>query len=230
MLQKELKQYFSVQDRNKKLKPTKNVKFAIWSITAIETCPQRTKGCEQLCYVLKAYKQYPNCKPCHDKNYKFSQSDNFVPYMINYFENRLKSIHRNNQTLLVRVHESGDFYSVEYINKWYEIVKHFENDESIKFYAYTKSINLMLASKFFKIGHGFEFLPNFKINFSVWSDTDAFSLHIIKKYNLPTYTADTAENLKTEKYKGFARCNCVSCGTCAMCANRKVKNIVCEIH
>jgi hypothetical protein len=37
----------------------------------------------------------------------------------------------------VRVHESGEFYSQEYVNKWYEIAKHCPN---VTFYAYTKRL------------------------------------------------------------------------------------------
>ena len=60
----------------------------------------------------------------------------------------------------LRIHDSGDFYSIEYLNKWLQIAK--DNKEVI-FYAYTKSI------KFFK---GLKLPKNFKVIFSEGSKID----------------------------------------------------------
>ena len=40
---------------------------------------------------------------------------------------------------IVRVHDSGDFFSQAYMNSWFEIAKNFPEK---KFYAYTKSLHL----------------------------------------------------------------------------------------
>jgi hypothetical protein len=68
--------------------------------------------------------------------------------MVNELKSRRKRV--------VRVHESGDFYSVEYFRKWLKIARKLPN---IQFYAYTKS--------WFIAQHLEELTDNFVIIFSL---------------------------------------------------------------
>ena len=61
----------------------------------------------------------------------------------------------------VRIHDSGDFYSIAYLNKWVDIAK---ANTDVIFYAYTKSI------KFFV--NGLLLPKNMKVIFSEGSKTD----------------------------------------------------------
>jgi len=45
---------------------------------------------------------------------------------------------------ILRLHDSGDFYSIAYLNKWIEIAK---ANKDVIFYAYTKSIPFFKRSK-----------------------------------------------------------------------------------
>jgi len=68
---------------------------------------------------------------------------------------------RKKKVTHIRIHDSGDFYSIAYLNKWISIAT---QNKDVIFYAYTKSI------KFFIDGL---LLPkNLKIIFSEGSKTD----------------------------------------------------------
>jgi len=49
--------------------------------------------------------------------------------------------HRRKQTKLVRIHESGDFFSLAYLQAWIKVA---ERNPDLKFYCYSKSLNLFL--------------------------------------------------------------------------------------
>ena len=49
--------------------------------------------------------------------------------------------HRKKNTKLVRIHESGDFFSLGYLNAWIEVAK---QNPDLKFYCYSKSLDFFL--------------------------------------------------------------------------------------
>ena len=59
-------------------------------------------------------------------------------------------VNRTKNTKLVRIHESGDFFSLEYLQAWLMVALH---NPDLKFYAYTKSleyfVGLELPSNFY---------------------------------------------------------------------------------
>ena len=117
------------------------------------TCPF-ADSCVKYCYAQKGnYTRFPKVQELMEQKYKISKTNTFIPLM-NEEIRKKKATH-------VRIHDSGDFYSPEYLNKWVQIAN--DNKEVI-FYAYTKSI------KFFVDGLA---LPkNLKIIFSEGSKTD----------------------------------------------------------
>jgi len=106
----------------------------IWSLPAIETCPN-CKDCKDSCYARKAEIQYPDVLPCRTRNYQESLKESFVSDMIHKIQKMIKSA-RKHYVRFVRIHESGDFYSKEYAEKWVEIAR---NMPEITFYGYTKA-------------------------------------------------------------------------------------------
>lgn len=110
----------------------------IFNIPALNTCPGKTSFCSQYCYAVKAEKLYKAVLPARKHNLKLSLQDNFTG-LVNtcLFNNR----HKFNR---VRIHESGDFYSQEYLNKWFRIAK---INRDIQFHAYTKSFTLDFSQK-----------------------------------------------------------------------------------
>ena len=122
------------------------------TITGKTVCPF-AKDCIKYCYAQKGNYRYPSVIKGLNNRYELSKTADFVPKM-----NATIILERPTH---VRIHDSGDFYSIAYLNKWIDIAK---ANTNVIFYAYTKSI------KFFVDGL---LLPkNLKIIFSEGSKTD----------------------------------------------------------
>ena len=211
--ERKMKMKLYVSTGNKKLKSNDKVRFLIWNLPAVQTCPFRTALCEKNCYARKAEKQYPGCLPCRERNLELSKQDDFVDKMVELIRRRLRHKAYFGKKVLFRIHESGDFYSVEYAVKWVHIAI---LCPEVTFLAYTKSLpffeNIALPS-------------NFIVRASIWSDTKPELLELSAKYPiytaLPKGTYDTIRNFQ---------CKCEDCGTCQACYSPKVKNIIVDIH
>lgn len=95
------------------------------------TCPF-AKDCIKYCYAQKGTYSWSNVKPAFEKRYKLTKDENFIDIMS-------KAIAKKKADFL-RIHDSGDFYSRDYLNKWVEIAK---INSNVKFYFYTKSVKLI---------------------------------------------------------------------------------------
>ena len=146
--------------QNSKLKSTSKIinkrvfNFGITaykSITGKIICPFADK-CVKYCYAQKGAYSWSNVKPAFEKRYEITKQDNFIELMN-------KEIKRKKVDFL-RVHDSGDFYSPSYIQRWFKIAN---QNPNVNFYAYTKSIPL------FK---GLAIPENFDIIFSEGSKVD----------------------------------------------------------
>jgi len=117
------------------------------------TCPF-AKDCIKYCYAQKGnYTRFPVVQDLMEQKYKISKTNNFIPLM-NEEIRKKKATH-------IRIHDSGDFYSIAYLKKWVTIAN--DNKEVI-FYAYTKSIKFFID--------GLKLPKNLKIIFSEGSKTD----------------------------------------------------------
>lgn len=105
----------------------------IFNLPARITCPGRTALCSGACYALKAERMYKAVLPARKSNFTASRHPAFAEHMTDVIQAHAHKIKR------VRVHESGDFYNRDYLNKWFLIASTFP---AITFYAYTKSFHL----------------------------------------------------------------------------------------
>lgn len=213
---------------NKKLQNNSDTRFVIWNLPAVKTCPYSTPMCQKSCYARKAECIYPQVLPSREKNYLDSLEDEFVDNMIYTIESLLKSRGFLGKRVIFRIHESGDFYNVDYAAKWVMICRHFVDNPQIVFLAYTKSIIYMI-----NCGYGLDTFPkNLIIRSSLWKDTKKELVDLTFSYNMPIYTALTAGEMETERQNGhkFAKCECKNCATCQICWNASIKDVICEIH
>jgi hypothetical protein len=213
---------------NRKLRNTDKVRFMIWNLPAVKTCPYRTAMCEKSCYARKAERVYPQVLPSREKNYTDSLQADFVDRMIYTIEKELNTKKCKDKLTVFRIHESGDFYNIAYTEKWIEIAQHFENDQRIVFLAYTKSIWY-----FINLGYGYPGFPsNLVVRSSLWADTTAKNVTLTVNYEFPIYTALSRIDMDTEKENGhrFTECRCDDCANCGYCWNKEHKDIICEIH
>ena len=217
---KELSQnsmFIQLSESNKKLVPNKDTKFLIWNLPSKITCPYATEHCKKFCYAVKAEIAYPNCLPSRMKHFEISKADNFVDRMIYTIEAYLtKPSYKTAKKIVVRIHESGDFYNMAYMSKWFEIAEHFKSNKKVVFMAYTKSI--------FYINYNIP--KNTIIRFSIWDDTELKQIELAKRWNLPIYSA--VEKF-TKDIKPQNRCLCKDCARCGKCWG-KTSTILCEIH
>ena len=120
--------------KTSKLMGVKVVNFglpAYKSITGRVICPM-ADGCIKFCYARKGAYIWGNVKPAFEKRYELSKTDDFV-----------SAIHAEIQSKkpkFVRVHDSGDYYSREYLAKWFQIAK---QNPQVNFYSYTNMIDMV---------------------------------------------------------------------------------------
>lgn len=135
-----------ISDGNIKL-----INIPTFSLPAIYTCQGRTSFCTKKCYAKKAEITYKQVAPRRYNNYMLSLQDDFT-------SNIISLISKKKKLKYFRIHESGDFYNQEYLNKWIHIARTFPN---IKFLAFTKSFHL----------NYYHVPPNMIIRWSIMPDT-----------------------------------------------------------
>ena len=148
--------------QNSKMKKTSiknNMRIFNFSIPAYKNKAGKTVcpfagGCQKYCYAQKGnYTRFPIVQELMEKKYKITKQDNFIDLMNEEIQKKKANY--------IRIHDSGDFYSIDYLLKWVNIAN---DNKDVIFYAYTKSI------PFFK---GCINIPsNLKIIFSEGSKKD----------------------------------------------------------
>ena len=222
---------------NTKLQPTENVRFWIWNLPAVTTCPFATEACKKCCYACKAEKMYPSVLPRRMENYETSRRADFAERMIYTIETELNTKAAQGKKIVFRIHESGDFYDFQYYAAWVRIAAYFVSDPRIIFIAYTKSVPFTVLLKAPK---------NLVVRASIWCDTTPENEEI-SRANYPIYTAYDRETIDAMRASGlqietietidgwkahaeFFMCRCSDCGTCGACYNPEIREIFCIIH
>lgn len=206
----------SVSRGNLKLKPTAAHKFIIWNLPAVKTCPYSTPHCRKFCYAVKAERFYPDCLPARQRNLKASRADDFADLMTAYIRRVMSGkAYREAESVVVRIHESGDFYSQEYFDKWLQIANDCADLPNVHFMAYTKSLPFV-----------HDVPVNMTVRSSIWDDTTPEMVAMTAEKELPIYTAVDKFTDETEDM----RCRCEDCGTCGKCWDIAKHLLMCEIH
>lgn len=135
---KELKMLLS---QNSKMKKSSDSKYIIYNFTlpAVKTCPSAL-ACKKGCYATQGTYNFSNVKAKHEQNYRISQALNFIDLMDAEVKALYAKAEKRGKKLVIRIHDSGDFYDMNYINKWLKIM---ELNSNVLFYAYTKQIKIM---------------------------------------------------------------------------------------
>lgn len=101
------------------------------------TCPG-ANACRGVCYAKQGRYLMANVRDARMHN--FNASRDFFTFVTSAIADLTRLTKRYN---VVRLHDSGDFYSQEYLNAWKAIASNFPNTI---FYAYTKSHHLDIES------------------------------------------------------------------------------------
>lgn len=106
-----------------------------FGIPAQSTCLWADK-CKKYCYASKGAYIWSNVKPAFERRLDATKQDNFPQVMITEITRRKADV--------IRIHDSGDFYSREYLHKWFKVMEALPN---VRFYAYSKSLPLLEGEK-----------------------------------------------------------------------------------
>lgn len=171
--------------------------FLIWNLPAQKTCPGCTKTCTSKCYAKKAERLYRGVLACREQNLTDSKQEIFVSSLIS----EIQRMTKRKSYKYFRIHESGDFYSQEYLDKWFEICRAFPD---IRFLAFTKSFSLDFSQK----------PDNLQVIYSIWNDTKADN---IPSNGLYSYAGDCTA-IAGERYEKAFEC-AGHCDKCQFCWN-----------
>ena len=101
-----------------------------WSIPSglKHICIGATSACLLLCYAMQHHYRRGNVRDAMDRNYHETLRQDFAAVMCGWIRSLFARV--------VRVHASGEFYDIAYVQKWIEISK---RNPTVIFYAYTRS-------------------------------------------------------------------------------------------
>lgn len=151
--------------KNSKIKASQNSRFKrIYNFTipalktddGFMTCPNAS-ACAVGCYARERAYSWPKVKAKHHLNFVATQSSGFVDAV----SLEVKLLKAD----LIRIHDAGDFYSHEYLEKWIEIAK---QNPNVEFYAYTKMVDMLKRRKLAS-----DFPKNLTIIFSLGGKEDS---------------------------------------------------------
>lgn len=219
---------------NEKLKENKHAAFVVWSIVGKITCNFKTDVCTLFCY--------NGCR--ETKGNLYGKIHNLILSMLDIFEDLMIRVlsaygQYKNKKLYCRIHEDGDFYNLEYLQKWRRIAEKM-TDQNIKFMAYSKE--LVVLQNYSKIS-----TKNLMFRYSIVDDTKPEYIEYAQKNNIPTYIVlgdkkvvygkFNPNNVAHVEYMQFKnqiasrKDGCVgSCKHCKKCYNDYVKNIFTVVH
>ena len=119
---------------NKKIKKTgkmNGVRLYEFNLPAIDSCPF-AKECKKYCFADKGRYLMPNVQDKYYFNFELTKNKRE-------FKKLIQSELESKKVEYLRIHSSGDFYSLKYLKTWVEIAR---SNPNIVFYGYTKSIPL----------------------------------------------------------------------------------------
>jgi len=164
---------------NSKIKKTaklNNVRLFEFNLPAVSTCPF-ADTCEEICYADKGTFKYPVVQAKYHSNYELTKNKDL-------FMKVVQSEIIKKRIEYVRIHSSGDFYNLKYLNAWIEIAR---SNPNVIFYGYTKSVPLF---------QNVDLPQNFIFCFSTGGKAD----HLIKDTDKKAVIFNTLEELKKARF------------------------------
>ena len=120
-----------LSDGNKKYRYRKDIRVLTWGLPPISTCPGAGL-CKAFCYARAGRMLMGSATTAMARRFKQSKRADFVAMMVNELSRR--------KCDMVRLHDSGDFYGIWYLDKWCQIALKFPDKV---FFAYTKMVQLI---------------------------------------------------------------------------------------
>lgn len=208
-------------------------RYAQFNTRAVIDCPFRTAGCESVCYATKGKHNCPDVKESRSRSYAESKRDDLTDALCYTIRTEKQSKRYKDAVMLVRIHESGDFYSVQYLRKWLRTWVSFTLTDGVRFVFYTKSFPFFL-----KLDRAERDALNALLNAGVvtmnlsMDDTTTTEqrkayLAMLKAFpKANTYYC--TEHVDSVKHDNV--CDCADCAKCGTCNKGTGKTTVVKIH
>lgn len=141
----------NILTQNAKMKKSQNETYDIYNFgipafqsdTGIKTCPN-ARQCATGCYARSGTYRFGNVVNAYEFRLKLTQSDTFVDVLTSEVKSKTYQAKGKGKKCLIRIHDSGDFYNIDYTRKWLKVIQSCNETE---FYAYTKMIQLFEVLK-----------------------------------------------------------------------------------
>lgn len=208
------------------------IRYAQFNTRAVKDCPFRSKGCESVCYATKGNHVFPSCVKSREKSYAVSLADNFAERMEYTIRTECGSARYKNAVMMIRLHESGDFYSLAYLKKWVSIWMAV-SDLNVHTTLYTKSFQyfIHLADEEKQAVNALLNSGKLSINLSLDDTTSRIQkvayLECVKTFPKANtyYCTEHVDNVEHDNM-----CDCADCGKCGTCNKAEGKKTVVKIH
>ena len=209
-------------------------RYAQFNLPAKKTCPFATADCKRFCYA-KRDERFTAPKENRERSFKTSLEENFAERMIYTIETELTSKRFAGAVMVLRIHESGDFYNKSYLEKWIKVFKAF-SDRNVIFQFYTKSFEYF--AQLSNVDHIFltDSVQAGKVAISLSYDKSmplkqyakllAVYNHIVMGSNI--YAAIKADSL--EEFRYDTQCDCADCAKCGKCVRTNGQIVAVAIH
>ena len=227
MNKNDLNKNIHLSEGNIKSKNTEDIIFLTWSLRSRLHCPYSTEMCKKRCFARKN-ESFKTVRESRDKNFEETKKESFVEDMINILNYQLQRPKTKNKKIFVRIHTSGDFYNLEYLEKWVEITNYFKNNKKILFQAYTKSMPIL--KKYLENNKAKLNDINIHFVWSIWDDTPKQYTDYAKEIGMQTFTALPKERIKNEIIENKSFLCEGDCGNCRQCYTGKIDKIVIPYH
>lgn len=155
--------------QNKKMHKSSGAKYRVFDFaipayqarSGLKTCPL-AGTCKNGCYAKQGPYTWTSTQDAFENRLATILDGSFEVKMKLEITTKLKTASKRGQQLVIRIHSSGDMFSLDYLKQWLAVIEAFP---TVQFYSYTKMVPL-----FKKYG---ELPPNFTVIFSEGGIADA---------------------------------------------------------
>ena len=206
-------------------------RYAQFNTRAVDDCPFASAGCKKICYATKGNHKYPSVKESRINSYEVSKEENFSDKIVYTIRYHLTTKRYKGCVMLVRIHESGDFYSVQYLRKWVKIWRELFDVDSVHFVFYTKSFPffLMLNEEDKKLINSMMKKGTLAMNLSI-DDTTSKEQMIAYLKMMAEFPLANTYRVTKHTSDSDDKCDCANCAKCGACNKAQGGHKVVAIH
>lgn len=225
---------------NKKLadydNPETGVKYryAQFNLPAKATCPFASRDCKKFCYARRD-ERYKSVRLNRARSLAASQQENFAQAMIYTIKVAFLTARYKTATMILRIHESGDFYNLAYLKKWILVFAEFIGAENIIFCFYTKCFEYLLnlsesEKEIFKAATESGLVScSLSLDKSTTPEQIARAMRVKELFPaVNIYFAIPENEIDTIVHDSV--CDCADCAKCGKCVHADGKIVACAIH